>query len=78
MHTMHLTPSTFFKLSIISLCLILAACNQQETTQTSASAPVKLSLFLKILLQLKKELLILKLHLQELFVRFSKVPFRRK
>ncbi|MFI7967049.1 hypothetical protein ACFMKD_24155, partial [Acinetobacter baumannii] len=33
---MHLTPSTFFKLSIISLCLILAACNQQETTQTSA------------------------------------------
>ena len=54
MHTMHLTPSTFFKLSIISLCLILAACNQQETTQTSASAPVKIELIPQDLIAVKE------------------------
>ena len=77
MHTMHLTL-LLFKLSIISLCLILAACNQQETTKLLNQLLLKLSLFLKILLQLNKELLTLKLHLQELFERFSKVPFRHK
>ena len=54
MHTMHLTPSTFFKLSIISLCLILAACNQQETTQTSASALVKIELIPQDLIAVKE------------------------
>ncbi len=54
MHTMHLTPSTFFKLSIISLCLILAACNQQETTKTAASAPTKIELIPQDLIAVKE------------------------
>lgn len=54
MHTMHLTPSTFFKLSIISLCLILAACNQQETTKTTESAPVKIELIPQDLIAVKQ------------------------
>ncbi len=48
MRTTHLTPSTFFKLSLISLSLILAACNQQEVPKTTASEPKKLNSFLKI------------------------------
>ncbi len=34
MRTTHLTPSTFFKLSLISLSLILTACHQQEVPKT--------------------------------------------
>jgi len=54
MHKMHLTPSTIFKLSIISLCLILAACNQQETNKTTASAPAKIELIPQDLIAVKE------------------------
>ncbi len=47
-------PFYFFKLSIISLCLILAACNQQETTKTTESAPVKIELISQDLIAVKE------------------------
>ncbi|MCU0189228.1 hypothetical protein, partial [Citrobacter freundii] len=45
---------TVFKLSIISLCLILAACNQQETPKTTATAPSKIELIPQDLIAVKE------------------------
>ncbi|EPQ3873769.1 efflux RND transporter periplasmic adaptor subunit [Acinetobacter baumannii] len=54
MRTTHLTPSTFFKLSLISLSLILAACNQQEVPKTTASEPKKIELIPQDLIPVKE------------------------
>lgn len=54
MRTTHLTPSTFFKLSLISLSLILAACNQQEVPKTTASEPKKIRLIPQDLIPVKE------------------------
>ncbi|WP_436463196.1 efflux RND transporter periplasmic adaptor subunit [Acinetobacter seifertii] len=54
MRTTHLTPSTFFKLSLISLSLILAACHQQEAPKTTASEPKKIELIPQDLITVKE------------------------
>lgn len=54
MRTTHLTPSTFFKLSLISLSLILAACNQQEVPKTTASELKKIELIPQDLIPVKE------------------------
>lgn len=78
MRTTHLTPSTFFKLSLISLSLILAACNQQEVPKTTASEPKKIELIPQDLIPVKKAHSPLKPLLQELFVQYNKVLFKPK
>lgn len=47
-------PFYFFKLSLISLSLILAACNQQEVPKTTASEPKKIELIPQDLIPVKE------------------------
>jgi len=54
MRTTHLTPSTFFKLSLISLSLILTACHQQEVPKNTASEPKKIELIPQDLITVKE------------------------
>ncbi|MFW2011209.1 efflux transporter periplasmic adaptor subunit, partial [Acinetobacter nosocomialis] len=54
MRTTHLTPSTFFKVSLISLSLILTACHQQEGPKNTASEPKKIELIPQDLITVKE------------------------